>query len=298
MLQTMLGARIRLVIEAATVPCFVEADLSQFETALVNMALNARDAMDGEGTLTVAIDVVAALPGIRAHAPVSEDHIALSITDTGTGIAVDTMQRLFEPFFTTKKLGKGTGLGLSQVYGFAKQSGGDVDVVSRPGEGACFTLYLPRSAPPALAPPEVHGPADPRTARRRVLVIEDDAQVAEFAVLLLRDLGHGATLAMNAAEALDLLGANGDPFDLVFSDVVMPGMSGIELAVLLRARWPRLPVVLTSGYSHVLAEDGRHGFPLLHKPYSVDDLSRVLRQAIARHSVLNITPFENFEISV
>jgi CheY-like chemotaxis protein len=123
-----------------------------------------------------------------------------------------------------------------------------------------------------------------------VLVIEDDAQVAEFAMLLLRDLGHETTLAMNATAALELLGDDGGPFDLVFSDVVMPGMSGIELASLLRARWPELPVVLTSGYSHVLAEDGRHGFPLIHKPYSAEDLSRVLQQAIARHSVLDITP--------
>jgi PAS domain S-box-containing protein len=281
MLQTMLGARIDLVIEAAQVPCFVEADLSQFETAVVNMAVNARDAMDGEGTLTVAIGAVAALPGIRAHQPVAEEHIALSITDTGTGIDVDTMKRLFEPFFTTKKVGKGTGLGLSQVYGFAKQSGGDVDVTSRPGEGACFTLYLPRSAPPALAAPEVRAPAGARMSRRcHVLVIEDDTQVAEFATLLLSEIGHETTLAMNAAEALELLGEDGGAFDLVFSDVVMPGMSGIELAGLLRARWPELPVVLTSGYSHVLAEDGRHGFPLLHKPYSADDLARVLQGAI------------------
>jgi PAS domain S-box-containing protein len=291
MLKTMLGARIDLVIEAPAVPCFVEADLSQFETALVNMAVNARDAMDGEGQLTVTVRMVAELPGIRAHQPVAQDHIALSITDTGTGIDADTMGRLFEPFFTTKKIGKGTGLGLSQVYGFAKQSGGDVDVTSRPGEGACFTLYLPRSAPPTLAAPDVRAPVGAGISRRcHVLVIEDDTQVAEFAMLLLGELGHETTLAVNAAEALDLLGEDCGTFDLVFSDVVMPGMSGIELAGLLRARWPELPVVLTSGYSHVLAEDGHHGFPLLHKPYSAEDLARVLRRAIARHTTLNITP--------
>ncbi|MGK7871493.1 ATP-binding protein, partial [Falsiroseomonas sp. E2-1-a20] len=286
MLQTLIGARVQLVIDAAAMPCFVEADPSQFETALINMAVNACDAMDGQGMLTVAIRAVTARPSIRAHQPVAEAHIALSITDTGTGIDADTMKRLFEPFFTTKEIGKGTGLGLSQVYGFAKQSGGDVDVASRLGEGACFTLYLPRTDPPNVAPPEVEAPAY-ASRRCRVLVVEDDTQVAEFAMLLLRDLGHETTLATSAAEALDLLGEDGSTFDLVFSDVVMPGMSGIELAGLLRARWPELPVVLTSGYSHVLAEDGRHGFPLLHKPYSADNLSRVLRQATAGHSTPN-----------
>ncbi|MGK7869435.1 PAS domain-containing protein [Falsiroseomonas sp. E2-1-a20] len=280
MLQTLLGVRIQLVIDVAETPCFVEADLSQFETALVNMAVNARDAMEGEGKLTVAIRVVAALPPIRAHQPLSKDHVALSITDTGAGIDADTMGRVFEPFFTTKKTGQGTGLGLSQVYGFAKQSGGDVDVASRLGEGACFTLYLPQSAPPALAPPEINGPAGPRTSwRSRVLVVEDDAQVAEFAVLLLRDSGHETTLATSAAEALGLLGEDGGAYDVVFSDVVMPGMSGIELADLLRTRRPELPVVLTSGYSHVLAEEGRYRYPLLHKPYSAEDLSQVIQQA-------------------
>ncbi|MGK7864522.1 PAS domain-containing protein [Falsiroseomonas sp. E2-1-a4] len=280
MLQTMIGARIQLEIGTAAVPCFVEADPSQFDTALVNMAVNARDAMDGQGTLTITVGIVGALPGIRAHQPVAGEHIILSITDTGTGISADTMQRLFEPFFTTKEIGKGTGLGLSQVYGFAKQSGGDVDVAGRPGEGACFTLYLPRSEPPAMVSAEVGTFDHARKARRRrVLVVEDDAQVAELAMLLLRDLGCQTALAMNATEAFGLLEEHGGAFDIVFSDVVMPGMSGVELAGLLRVRWPDLPVVLTSGYSQVLATEGRHGFPLLHKPYSVDDLARVLSLA-------------------
>ncbi|MDP3416278.1 PAS domain-containing protein [Falsiroseomonas sp.] len=277
MLQTMIGARIKLEIETAGVPCFVEADPSQFETAVVNIAVNARDAMNGQGKLTIKVGVIDALPGIRAHQPVDRDHVTLSITDTGTGIAADTMQRLFEPFFTTKDVGKGTGLGLSQVYGFAKQSGGDIDVASRLGEGACFTLYLPESEPPTAVMGETETPPAPATSRRcRVLIVEDDAQVADFAALLLRDLGHDTALAVNAAEALGMLEESASAFDMVFSDVLMLGMSGIELAGLIRARWPDLPVVLTSGYSHVLATDGRHGFPLLHKPYSVEDLARVL----------------------
>ncbi|OAS20005.1 hybrid sensor histidine kinase/response regulator [Methylobacterium platani] len=283
MLDTVTGARIRVVTEGPDRPCFVRADLSQFETALINMAVNARDAMEGEGTLTLSVACGAAKPEIRGHAAARGPFAAISLTDTGTGMGPAVIDKIFEPFFTTKEVGKGTGLGLSQVFGFAKQSGGDVDVTSRPGEGSTFILYLPEVAAPVE--PDRTLPADegmaPARAGQRVLLVEDNVGVGRFAAQILNDLGYVATWVTNAEAALEVLG--GDPgFDAVFSDVVMPGMGGIELAKALRQRHPGLPVLLTSGYSHVLAQEGSHGVPLLHKPYSAEQLSRMLASAIGQ----------------
>ncbi|MEG9524187.1 MAG: PAS domain S-box protein [Hyphomicrobiales bacterium] len=279
MLDTVTGARIRVVTDVPVEPCFVRADLSQFETALVNMAVNARDAMDGEGTLTLRVACSSAMPPIRGHAGSQNAFAAVSLTDTGSGIAADQLGRIFEPFFTTKEIGKGTGLGLSQVFGFAKQSGGDVDVHSTPGEGTTFTLYLPEIADEGAHERQADnddGPAPVGTGQR-VLVVEDNIEVGRFCTQILQDLGYRTEWAANAEEALDLLGADGGGFEVVFSDVVMPGMGGIALAQELRRRLPHLPVILASGYSHVLARDGAHGFELVHKPYSADQLSKVLR---------------------
>jgi PAS domain S-box-containing protein len=281
MLRTIVGSRIQIVTDIACERCFVEADVTQFETALVNMAVNARDAMNGEGTLRVHVGSLSRMPSIRGHAGGPGRFVAMSISDTGSGIPAERLSQIFEPFFTTKEVGKGTGLGLSQVYGFAKQSGGDVAVESKVGEGTTFTLYLPRTDRDAVA-------EEKDEARRAgsndegqgcwVLVVEDNIEVGRFSTQLLQDLGYETTWAANAAEALSLLEEDARRFDVVFSDVVMPGMSGVELGREVRRRYPGLPVVLTSGYSHVLAEEGRHGFELLHKPYAVDDVSRVLRR--------------------
>ncbi len=282
MLRTIMGARTRIVTEIACEHCLVEADASQFETALVNMAVNARDAIDGAGTLTVRVEGVSRMPPIRGHGGGAGAFVAVSLADTGAGIAPDKLARIFEPFFTTKEVGKGTGLGLSQVYGFAKQSGGDVAVESTVGQGATFTLYLPRvdrGAAPGDASTEASGAAPAEDGRgRRVLVVEDNVEVGAFSTQVLQDLGYETTWAANADEALARLD-EGLPVDVVFSDVVMPGMSGVELGHEIRRRRPGLPVVLTSGYSHVLAEEGRHGFELLQKPYAAEELSRVLLRA-------------------
>ncbi|MFD0935109.1 ATP-binding protein [Methylobacterium trifolii] len=283
MLDTVTTARIRLVTDVPDAPCFVKADLSQFETALVNMAVNARDAMAGEGTLTVRLVSGAALPPIRGHAGSGGAFAAVSLSDTGSGIAPDHLGRIFEPFFTTKDVGKGTGLGLSQVFGFAKQSGGDVDVESAPECGTTFTLYLPEIAAEAGAEPG-DDPADlpaPLGAGQRVLVVEDNVDVGRFATQILEDFGYRTAWATNAEEALRTLGDDGGGFDVVFSDVVMPGMGGIAMAKVLRDRLPDMPVLLASGYSHVLAQEGTHGFELLHKPYSAEQLGRILSRVTA-----------------
>jgi len=287
MLDQIMGARIRVGAELPESPCFVRADASQFETALVNMAVNARDAMDGEGRLTLRLSGGRALPPIRGHAANAGPFAAVSVSDTGSGIAEADLARIFEPFFTTKEVGKGTGLGLSQVIGFAKQSGGDVAVASAPGL-TTFTLYLPQaSAPAAVARAE--GAAVVASGPGRglsVLVVEDNLEVGRFCTQILEDLGHRPVWAHNAEAALAELergeGAGPGRFDAVFSDVVMPGMGGIELARRLRASRPDLPVVLTSGYSHVLAQDDAHGFELVRKPYSAEELARVLREAAQR----------------
>jgi PAS domain S-box-containing protein len=283
MLRTIVGSRIRIETDVACDQCFVEADVTQFETALVNMTVNARDAMDGEGTLTVHVNALAEMPSIRGHAGGPGSFVAVSITDTGSGIPADQLAQIFEPFFTTKEVGKGTGLGLSQVYGFAKQSGGDVEVESELGKGTTFTLYLPkveREVGMDGAVSDGRGNGQHEDGRGcRVLVVEDNIQVGQFSTQLLQDLGYETTWAANAHEALKLLEEDHTRFDVVFSDVVMPGMSGVELGREIGQRYPSLPVVLTSGYSHVLAEEGRHGFELLHKPYAVEDVSRVLRRA-------------------
>jgi PAS domain S-box-containing protein len=285
MLDTVTGARIRVVTELPDAPCFVRADRSQFETALVNMAVNARDAMDGEGTLTLRLACGLAKPAIRGHAAAPGPFAAVSLADTGSGIPADVVGRIFEPFFTTKEIGKGTGLGLSQVFGFAKQSGGDVDVISAPGRGSTFTLYLPQVEPAGGEETRtVERDAADGGAGQRVLVVEDNVEVGRFATQILEDLGYETTWAANAGEALALLGPDCAGFDAVFSDVVMPGMNGVELAREIRRRFPSLPVVLTSGYSHVLAQEGDHGFELLHKPYSAGQLSRILRRLPPRQA--------------
>ena len=282
MLNTVTGARIRVVVEVSADPCHVRADPSQFETALVNMAVNARDAMDGEGTLTVQLTSRSGMPPLRGHGGSDGRFVALLLGDTGAGIAPETMARIFEPFFTTKEIGKGTGLGLSQVFGFAKQSGGDIDVRSDLGQGTTFTLFLPqveRNRSAEAAEPNDRGPV-PGGDGRHVLVVEDNVEIGQFATQVLQDLGYRTTWAANAVEALDKLVGGRAAFDVVFSDVVMPGMNGVDLAREIRRRHPDLPVVLTSGYSHVLAEHGTSGFDLLHKPYSAEGLSRILSRAL------------------
>ncbi|MHB8285209.1 MAG: ATP-binding protein [Caulobacteraceae bacterium] len=286
LLSSLLGSRITVEQELCHPPCYAQADVSQFETAVVNLAVNARDAMNGEGRMTFRVDVVSGIPALRGHAPVPGDFIAVSVIDGGSGIEPSQIDKIFEPFFTTKEVGKGTGLGLSQVIGFAKQSGGDVNVQSAAGQGAVFTIYLPHSAPGQELPKAIT--SQPESEYRRdvgcILVVEDNQVVGKFATETLQDLGYETIWAACAKDALELLASDASQFDLVFSDVIMPGMNGIELAETIRKAYPRLPVVLTSGYSDVLAEEGRHGFELIQKPYSVEVLSHILRNIMGQRT--------------
>lgn len=281
MIGSLVGSRIQIALKAPSEPCFIDTDPSQFDTAIVNMVVNARDAMAGTGDLVLSIGTAREVPATRAHLSVTGDFVTVSIADNGSGIAEDNLARIFEPFYTTKGVGEGTGLGLSQVFGFAKQSGGDVIAQSEVGRGTTFTLYLPRVA---HGPDVVAASGDPTELSQEdgtcVLVVEDNPDVGRFATSTLAELGYATVYASSAAAALAELEKDADRFDVIFSDVVMPGMSGLELASLVRDRYPQLPVVLTSGYSHVLAEEGSSGFDLLHKPYSIDQLSRTLMRAV------------------
>jgi len=282
LVRPLVGGRIEIVVEVDDADCFTVADIAQFETALINLAINARDAMDGEGRLTIAVRKVQGIPSLRAQSARGGDYVAISVTDTGSGIAPDHLDSIFEPFFTTKEVGKGTGLGLSQAFGFAKQSEGDIAVTSTQGKGATFTIYLPQAQSPAAEKEAAALTHEAATTGRgyRVLVVEDNDDVGQFSTELLEDLGYVVRRVANANAALAILGENEFAVDLVFSDVIMPGMNGVELAGTIRERYPGLPVVLTSGYSNVLAENAHRGFELIQKPYSVESLSRILRKAI------------------
>ena len=272
------GSSIAVDIALGADALWIKADPGQFDTAVINMVVNARDAMPDGGTITVRASATEGVPAVRGHAAAAGQFVAISIADTGTGMSAETLGHIFEPFFTTKPINQGTGLGLSQVYGFAKQSRGEVAVDSREGQGSTFTLYLPvtttREEKPA--PRE----ADERPFKPlRILLVEDNLEVGQFAAGMLEEMGHTVTRVGDAQAALEALEVGADRFDLVFSDVVMPGASGVELGRTVRTRWPSLAVILTSGYSHVLAEEAGHGFPLLRKPYTLDSLIDILRNA-------------------
>jgi signal transduction histidine kinase/CheY-like chemotaxis protein len=271
LLDRTLGERIAVRTELADTACTVEADRAQLESALLNVAVNARDAMPDGGRLTIATAATAGEAGRM---------VGISVSDSGDGMDEETLARAIEPFFTTKATGKGTGLGLSQVYGFATQSGGDVRIVSAPGAGTTVTLLLPLSdAPGARADRHSAGRLEPASRSGRILLVEDNDEVGAFAAMLLGELGHEVTRARSGRTALELAGQ--DRFDAVFSDVVMPGMSGLELADALARDHPGLPVILTTGYSDEIAKDGAGGRPVILKPYRLETLAAALDEALA-----------------
>ena len=264
-----MGERIKVVTDLSA-PCRVEVDRAQLQSAILNIASNARDAMPDGGTLTIATRNVAGSD--------EERRVAIEITDTGEGMDAETIDRIFEPFFTTKGTGKGTGLGLSQVYGFATQSGGEVRVESQPGKGTSLMLILPCVE---ATGEEVAGDVAVELAQQPVadiLVVEDNDDVGAFAEAMLSERGHRVTRASSGEEALDLV--RKQPFDVVLSDVVMPGMGGLKFADAVAAERPSLPVVLATGYSQEIAEAGSGGRTVILKPYRLATLSQALATAM------------------
>ena len=253
----------------------VEVDPSQLEVAVLNTAINARDAMPSGGKITITAENLPAGPDNP------KDLVRISVSDTGVGIPPELISRVFEPFFTTKGVGQGTGLGLSQVYGFARSSGGEVAFESEVGKGSTVSIYMPRSL--KEAPPEsVFRPAPAKGVRQRckVLLVEDDDNVAMLVGEMLDELGYEVTRAPTAATALDKLKLE-HGFDLVFSDMIMPGeMDGLDLAREIALRRPDLPIVLTTGYSDAAASAVAQGIRLLVKPYRIEDLAAELEAAL------------------
>jgi PAS domain S-box-containing protein len=265
MIARMVGSPIEVALDLKAEAALVEVDAAQLETALLNAVVNARDAMAGSGKLTLSTENCQ-LDG--------QDAIGITVRDTGGGIPADVLNRVFEPFFTTKAIGKGTGLGLSQIHGFAAQAGGKAEIESEEGKGTALRIILPRSDKRVQAPPP-----DQRPSRLpeglKVLLVEDNAPVRAFAAQLLRDLRCEVIEAADGDEGLDK--ALAADLDLVFSDVVMPGRSGLQLAHVLAEQRPGLPVLLATGYSDELRGDRSGRFAVVAKPYD----STMLAGAIA-----------------
>jgi PAS domain S-box-containing protein len=258
-LKTGLGGSVTLTIDIAPDVASVVVDVNEFETALVNLVVNARDAMPEGGFVTIA-----------ARNAAEADHVEISVADTGVGIPDDVAAKVFDPFFTTKPVGKGTGLGLSQVHGFAHQAGGTIRLKSKLGEGTNFTISLPKATDGS---PQS---ADKGSAGRgSVLLVEDNPDVATAERALLEQLGYIVRLAPDAAAAL--LDLEGGGIDVVCSDIVMPGkMDGITLAHAIRKEYPEVPVLLMTGYSE--AASTLNPFPVLRKPFQLHELSRELQK--------------------
>ncbi|MFN3659012.1 MAG: ATP-binding protein [Pseudolabrys sp.] len=256
----------------------VRVDPGEFELAILNLAVNAKDAMPNGGALTIRAKPVT-LKGDATEEGLSGDFVALRVADTGHGIPAHVLTRVFEPFFTTKEVGKGTGLGLSQVYGFAKQSGGTATVSSVEGRGTVITIYLPRchEEPVEAAPPtQMQAPVENAGT---VLLVEDNTDVAEVGAGYLRQLGYRVRSVANAQAAMAALRLDAD-VDLIFTDILMPGgMNGLDLAHDVAARFPGIPVLLTTGYSASAQDAVRQGLVVLQKPYDLESLSRHIREA-------------------
>ena len=283
-LSELLGRAVRgdigLIVSMAEDLWPIDCDVAELEITLMNLCVNARDAMQRGGLVRVEARNCTLDGSDVRLSPLSGDFVMLSITDTGAGIAPENLTRVFEPFFTTKDVGKGTGLGLSQVYGFTQQTGGRATIDSILGQGTTVALYLPRARSTVVeaAPPKE---AVPRGAGA-VLLVEDDEDVADVAKNMLKLIGYRADHVRDGATALALL-MSGQRFDIVFSDIIMPGgMSGLDLARKVRQHFPHLPILLSSGYARATAEVFREGFEIIAKPYSADSLAEALRRTIAR----------------
>jgi len=284
LLDRTLGERITVHTDLADDAWSVFVDPHQLENAILNLAVNARDAMDGTGTLTIRTRNLRmesnSVGDIR-----SGEYLVIEVTDTGCGMTPEVKERAFEPFFTTKAVGKGTGLGLSQIFGFAHQSGGEVGIESELGKGTTVSIYLPRTEAEASnvrAHPAMQAKTEEEAVvpGARILLVEDDPRVRTATVGALEDLGYEPIACSSGAEALALFDSM--EFDLVISDVIMPEMTGPEMVRIIRARRGDIAVLFVTGYVGEGESDDLVGYDLLRKPFTVNTLSNAVATAIAR----------------
>jgi signal transduction histidine kinase/ActR/RegA family two-component response regulator len=278
-----IGERIVVRTRFPPEPWNVSVDTNQLENAILNLAVNARDAMEGEGQLAIMVENCELAVG-EVGELAAGDYVRISVSDTGTGMTPDVVERVFEPFFTTKPVGKGTGLGLSQIFGFARQSSGDVVIDSTAGVGTVVSLYLPRTAEQAVAAAS-HVPAEeapPAAAGTSILVVEDDPRVSRATVAALEELAYRPIACASGREALDALEREQGRIELVITDIMMPEMTGPELVRAAAARWPSVAFLFVTGYVGEAGSEELSGHEILRKPFTVAALAQAVGAALAR----------------
>jgi len=281
LLRPTLGHSIQASCSVAPDTDAIEVDPAELELAIINLGINARDAMPTGGQLTVSVrNTLDAAPGFAGGR-----HVLIEVRDTGSGIEAAVLERVFEPFFTTKPVGQGTGLGLSQVRTLCQSSGGDVRIESRPGEGTCVRLYFP-PAPASVATTATERPPLPAKLDCRVLLVEDNAAVAEATRSLLQSMGCETTHVATGDAAWKYIGGDANPADIVLTDIEVPGsMDGIALGKAIMARYPGLPVLLMTGYAERLREAKLMRWEVLPKPCSSETLARAIVKALKGRGV-------------
>ena len=289
LIRQSLGETIKIEVVNAAGLWRIEADPVQLEAAILNLALNSRDAMSDGGKLTIKTsNVVLDEQYARRHSDVSAgQYVQIAITDTGSGMSPEIADKAFEPFFTTKTAGQGTGLGLSQVYGFVKQSGGHVTIDSEPGRGTTVKLYLPRFLAEAREESETEAPVGRDAAGETILVVEDDDEVRAYVAEILRELKYRVFDARDASGALDIFAKHGEMIDLLLTDVVLPGMNGRQLVDEIAAQQTNVRVLYMTGYSRdTIVHQGRlnPGVEVIQKPLTQEGLAAKIREILERDS--------------
>jgi signal transduction histidine kinase/CheY-like chemotaxis protein len=283
LLRSTIGSNIGITVNPGADVSAALADATQLELAILNLAINARDAMSDGGAITIGTaDVVRGEP-IHPEEPGAGEYVVVHVTDTGSGIPDAVRERIFEPFFTTKEIGKGSGLGLPQVLGVVKQLGGGLTVRSRFGEGACVSIFLPRAG---KVTDEVTAPQVLKSeveSRPPVLLVDDDGDVRSVVATMLVDAGYDVTEASSAATALDALARADGRTEMVVADIAMPGVNGVELAGIVQRKWPELPVLLMTGYADNALLRSATEHEVLRKPFQAAELEAKMQSAIARN---------------
>ena len=282
LLQSTLGGGITIVTQFRPELWPALADPAQIELVVLNLVINARDAMENRGTVTIETSNARVGPPERPEEPVAGDYVMIGVSDTGSGMSKEVLAKAFEPFFTTKEVGKGSGLGLSQVLGFAKQSGGGMRIETRVGEGTAVKLYLPRAAENSVLErsPFAASLSQFKRTSAVILLVDDDSAVREVTASILEDIGYVVLKVGSGGAALDLLDQNAK-IDLVLLDFAMPGMSGVEVASQVQRKFPAIPILFLTGYADQTALGAVGEQSIIRKPFIDNELIRKIDTTLA-----------------